>query len=433
MSKKEKDPSKKDELIPKWLKTIQLNSWEAELLISALVLYSLFQVPDLLRVFSLKTIPIESQLQGFFRILISAVELMKFGYILHILVRGIWVASVGLSYVFPRGINIEQLKFKGKFRKELESGSIVKNVLRLEELSSLIYGISFILFGALLGFGTFLFTFIYAMEIVTPLFEDNFYLTATVGVFILFYLLLATLVFFDFITNGLLRKKEWSSDWFYPVAVFFRIVTLSFLYRRSLLVLISNSKGWKSYMIPIIIFGIISGFIYSRKRITQNERMSYMERSEMSVYSSANYENIRSDDDVLISTIQSDIVKENTLKIFLKDLRIFNTTHRFDHHGKANWLVLTPDNASKRLNKWIDLKIDTTSVENIKWFRSQHPIDYDFGFISFIDIKTLERGGHDLTLSFDTVDMTRRAVNALIDENYLNGPISNIHFIYDKQ
>ena len=43
---RETDSMYKDENTPKWLKTIQLNSWEAELLISALVLYALFQVPD---------------------------------------------------------------------------------------------------------------------------------------------------------------------------------------------------------------------------------------------------------------------------------------------------------------------------------------------------------------------------------------------------
>lgn len=41
-NKDEKDNSH----VPEWLKTVQINSWEAELLISALLLYMLYQVPE---------------------------------------------------------------------------------------------------------------------------------------------------------------------------------------------------------------------------------------------------------------------------------------------------------------------------------------------------------------------------------------------------
>ena len=108
-----------DEQTPGWLKTIQLNSWEAELLISALVLYALFQVPEFLEKTSLQTFDRDSRMHGLFGLLEKAIQLLSCGYILHILVRGIWVASVGLSYVYPKGIDSESLKFKGNFKKEL--------------------------------------------------------------------------------------------------------------------------------------------------------------------------------------------------------------------------------------------------------------------------------------------------------------------------
>jgi len=239
---------------PGWLKTIQLNSWEAELLISALVLYALFQIPDYLNETTLKYFERGSRVHNLSNMMERAIRLLSAGYIIHILIRRVWVASVGLSHVFPNGVNQEKLNFKGNFRKELDkNGSLVKMVLRLEELSSIIYGISFLFFGTLVGFTALIFSFIFLIELLTPALNTNSYFASVFFFFILFYFLLCIIVFIDFLTNGYFRRKNWSADWFYFVARFFRVVTLSFLYRRSLLVLISNTKGWKSYLIPFAV------------------------------------------------------------------------------------------------------------------------------------------------------------------------------------
>ena len=290
----EEKPNKQSEQTPGWLKTIQLNSWEAELLISALVLYALFQVPDYLDKIALQSFDRDSSLHGLFRRIETAVRLLSFGYILHILVRGIWVASVGLSYVFPKGIDQDSLKFKGNFRKELnKTGSLIKMVLRLEELSSIIYGISFIFFGTLVGFATLIFSFILFFELVTPAMNSNPFLAPVIGSFFLFFFLLCLIVFIDFLTNGYFRRKNWSADWFYYVALAFRVLTFSFLYRRSLLVLISNTKGWKSYLIPFIVLGISGGFVKLRSTVKGNSREAYYIGASYGDYNPANYESTR--------------------------------------------------------------------------------------------------------------------------------------------
>ena len=259
-TKNEQDQHEQDQT-PGWLKTIQLNSWEAELLISALVLYALFQIPDYLDQFSLRNFPRGSKIHGLVNWIQDAVQILSLGYILHIIIRGTWVASVGLSYVFPKGVNQEELKFKGKFKQEVtKQGSLVKMVLNLEVLSSIVYGISFIFFGTLIGFAAFLFSFLYFFEWVQPIINKDIAIAGVFGILILFYFFLALIVFFDFLTNGLLRRKNWSADWFYYVARIFRVVTLSFLYRRSLLVLISNVSGWKKYLIPFIILAVVGGY-----------------------------------------------------------------------------------------------------------------------------------------------------------------------------
>ena len=426
---------KQSENTPGWLKTIQLNSWEAELLISALVLYALFQVPDILDRIALQNFHRDSNLHGLFSIVERAVQLLSLGYILHILVRGIWVASVGLSYVFPKGIDQSSLKFKGNFKKELnKSGSLVKMVLRLEELSSIIYGISFIFFGTLVGVGSLLFSFIFFFEIVGPFLNENPYFALVIGAFILFYFLLCLIVFIDFLTNGFFRRKEWSADWFYYVAFFFRIVTLSFLYRRSLLVLISNTKGWKSYLIPFIVLGVSGGFVYFKKTIRDNGRENYYTSASYGDYNAANYENTRGEDHITVATIQSDIVQQNTLKVFLKDIGVFGGTYSFEGKlKKTKWDLLTSDSSSSYFNRRLAVTIDSVEIKNLKWFNTQHPETYEFGFTTFIDIASFERGPHFLKIGMDTTGMTKAAKDVVERENYSLQTISNIYFIYDKQ
>lgn len=433
---KEDNKIKGHEQTPKWLRTIQLNSWEAELLISALVLYALFQVPDFLNDFALQNFDRGSRLHRLFNILERAVNILSFGYILHILVRGIWVATVGLSYVFPMGVKIDNLDFKGKFKKELQNnGSLVKMVLRLEELSSIIYGVSFIFFGTLVGFGCYLFSFLYLVEWITPAMNRNAYFAGTAGFIMLFYFLLSLMVFIDFLTNGLFRRKNWSADWFYYVAYFFRIVTLSFLYRRSLLVLISNTKGWKSYLIPIVVLGVVVGFTELNRTLRENRTKNYYLNVEEGVYNSSHYENIRGKEDDLYVTIQSDIIQNSTLKIFLKDLKPFDDLYFYEGGTihKTKWNLLPSDSITGFFNKRLVIKIDNEPVNNLKWFKTQHPTKYEFGFTTFIDIGDVARGPHFLKMEIDTMGMRNQAKESLIDDGYSLQKIANIYFINEAK
>ncbi|WP_420317510.1 hypothetical protein [Ekhidna sp.] len=424
-----------EEVTPRWLKTIQLNSWEAELLISALVLYALFQVPDYLEQTSLQTFDRGSRIHKLFGLLENAIQLLSYGYILHILVRGIWVASVGLSYVFPRGVNQESLNFKGNFKKELtKNGSLVKMVLRLEELSSIIYGISFIFFGTLVGFGALLFSFLFFIEFMLPYMNSNTYLAVPLFFFILFYFLLCIIVFIDFLTNGYFRRKNWSADWFYYVAYFFRIVTLSFLYRRSLLVLISNIKGWKSYLIPFIVLGVTGGFMYLKDSVSDNKRDNYYISNADGDYNAANYENTRNTNDHLVTTIQSDIIQGNTLKVFLRDIGSFEALYSLEGKlNKTKWDFLSSDSISRFFNNRLSVSIDDQKVEDLRWFKTQHPRNYEFGYTTFIDLTKYDRGAHFLRVGIDTTDMITAAKNVVERENYSLQTISNIYFIYDNE
>lgn len=429
-----KEEEEQEHHTPEWLKTIQLNSWEAELLVSALVLYALFQVPDYLERSALQNVPQGSQLHGFFGIVLKSIGFLKAGYILHIIIRGMWVASVGLSYVFPRGINKEALHFKGKFGKELDSNrSFVNNVLRLEELSSTIYGVTFLLFGSVLGFGTMIFTLIFFTESLNPLIKAYPELGAAGFIIILLYVLSMLLLLIDFITGGLLRSKKWAVEWYYPIAFIFRFFTLSFLYRRSLLVIMSNVKGWKSKLVPAALLLLVGGSVFISRVVNDNRRELYLEENQEMRVTNANYENLRNGDDPLYVTIQSDIIQDNTIRLFMDDLGLFNSFYNDGVLKTIRWYELPVQETSDNLNAWLDVRIDSTEISDLQWFRTQHKETYDFGLVTYIDINDLQRGHHNLSISVDSVSLSPNALKKFQGSDYRHPYLSNIYFFYDKQ
>lgn len=434
MSEQKQTPES-DHITPDWLKTIQLNSWEAELLISALVLYALFQIPDLITQFSLQNFPNGSLFHRLFGVITKSIELLKFGYTLHILIRGLWVASVGLSYVFPKGIDKSRLKFTGRFEKELDSNkSLVNNVLKLEELSSIIYGITFLLFGAFLGFGLLLFIFILVTENLSPLIGVNQGWTIVYIAFFFGYAMMLILLLIDFLTNGVFRKIDWMATWFYPVAVVFRVLTLSFLYRRSLLVLVSNTKGWKSNLIPVIVFIVCAGFFLLQNEMRDGRQEDYLNAIQETNLLADNYENLRNENDYLLTTIQSDIIQENALRLFISDIRPFGIFYSEDSlESETEWESLSSDSSSFFLNKWIKLKVDTLNYDEVKWFKAQHESTLRFGFLAHVDIKALPRGPHNLTIQFDSTHLRFRGKREIKTGVYSQPYLTNIHFFYDKQ
>lgn len=419
-----------DQETPDWLKAIQLNSWEAELLVSALVLYALFQLPDLINAYSLRIFPNGSLFHLFFDRLITAINLLKFGYALHILVRGLWVASVGLSYVFPGGIDKKKLKFKGRFDKELGVAKSVNHVLRLEELSSLIYGISFLLFGTMLGMGMLFFVPVLVSEMFVPYMQEYF---LAFLLFIFFYIIILTLLLIDFLSNGLFRRIEWMAIWFYPIAVTFRFITFSFLYRRSLLLLISNFKGWKSTIIPFLICAICSSVYFIGREMNENSLDSFLALHQQSTALSGNYENLRKEDDRVFITIQSDIVNDDVLRVYLNDISAFDQSYRSDSlKSGTRWGSFISDSVSYFLNKWLVLKVDSALFEDIKWFPTQHQTTSAFGFFAKLDIMKIPRGSHNLSIELDDSRINYPAKRS-IKEKYHRKYISNIHFFYDKR
>jgi hypothetical protein len=126
---------------PKWLKRVQENSWEPEILISGLALAFIFAFPA--QIYELATYLVQEKGVHFiggilvFIYLSFVVNIYKIFFLLHLCLRFAWVGTVGLSYAFPRGVIKENL-FKISQNQEFRNPNEL--VLSLERICSMAFG-----------------------------------------------------------------------------------------------------------------------------------------------------------------------------------------------------------------------------------------------------------------------------------------------------
>ncbi|MFT4737973.1 MAG: hypothetical protein ACI8QD_002036 [Cyclobacteriaceae bacterium] len=431
--KHRKPPKAKTGGTPEWLKTIQVNSWEAELLISALLLFALFQVPEALTVIFRKEIPPGSLLLGFGDRLVSGFKLLRLGYTLHIIVRGIWVASVGLSFVFPQGVRKENTGFRAGFSKELETdGNLEGFVMKLEQLSSMIYGLSFMLFGLLLGGFSYLFIFVlisvYGMSDAMANGQVGLMLVSTV--FVLIYAFIGLIMLVDFVTNGFFRREKSIAKYFYPIAKIFRVISFSILYRRSLLVLQTNLNGWKRALLPFILIFSVWLYWYANGNYLDRQQEVYYEfvDSRLNTYY---YESLRGFDDYLMVSIPSPLVNENAVKVFVKDINMFRRLYAFeaDFEMGDDYNELSDAEKLKYVKKYLQFTLNNTPLLDPLVYTQKHPVNQRFGFTGYIDLSDFSRGNKLLEVRFDSTSLSADQKRFIKTEGEV---LAKTPFFFDK-
>ena len=137
----ENRPGKRSDVIPTWLKDTQNRSWEPEIIISGLLLTSLFIFPA--KLFEFYATLIQEYAVSFVSALIIlmylsfVINIFKVFFIIHLLSRLSWAGLVGLSYAFPKGVDNTKL-FKNF--SEYYFPTPTKLVIKLERWCSMLFG-----------------------------------------------------------------------------------------------------------------------------------------------------------------------------------------------------------------------------------------------------------------------------------------------------
>jgi hypothetical protein len=144
---------------PKWLRKLERESWQPELIISGAAIIGSLQLPGLIeraQVYGL----LEFDRDTLFIFYITVIYWKLFAssliisFIFHFVIRALWIGLVGLNSVYPGGFTPNK-RFSEHFQEKLreEFGDVDGLINRLDQLASGVFGISFGIAGVFLNFG----------------------------------------------------------------------------------------------------------------------------------------------------------------------------------------------------------------------------------------------------------------------------------------
>jgi hypothetical protein len=381
---------------PKWLKRTQEKSWEAEILLSGIVLFALMQIPGMME-----------QIEHFFYIKLKnpnyylipseffgiAIEVLISGFIIHLIFRGIWVGFVGLSYVYPEGADIYNLKFRNKYKRRLyRMPTPIKSVLKLEKICSLTFSTALLLSGYVIGFMIFL----SLLVIIVEGFNQSSFLSYIVPI----YLILSVIYFIDFITGGSLKRISWLTPFFYPIYRFFSIITLSFLYKNIYYTIITHTKKRKIVLgaiVYIIAFLMVSAIIDMKDNQDNTQSAILTGLFEENRKNANAYENLHGDQFIGKASIQSDVIKNDFLRLFIVHKASFDKL--LEGETEMDWSELPYKELNRYFNKLYTVQINDSVYKNIKWRSYVHPQTNEHGITAILNIEELHHGNHEVTVS----------------------------------
>ena len=266
------------------------NTWEMEILLFGFVLVYIWPLPEKLKSFGsylnliLDNQYLETVIASLLVVTLIGVIILIVSMIIHLFLRGFWIAIIGLNSAFPEGIKRDKLpgsdQILGLLKRKLPDLNDFEQ--KLENICSGTFAFAILIVLSWISVGI-----IMAISVTIILLIDN--LTIDSDLYILLGLLLvvffivipAMLYAIDFLTLGMLKsvKKKWFTKPYYYVYRIFSIITLSVLARPIYYTFVTNLSGYKTKflisLIPLATFILVLNFpVYTSQLYFPNEQTS---------------------------------------------------------------------------------------------------------------------------------------------------------------
>lgn len=261
---KDKSAAASFERSPKWLRRLQKESWQAELLISGVSLYACLQFPQLIYELAnimLDWLPIEFSFAGYMICYanILAIALLTTFFFYHFALRAYWIGLIGLNSVFPKGYNMEDGMYSvGYKRLWVRLLPKVEDSIRdVDKVASTQFASAFIML-MLYGMCSISLSIIaliyFLLDDYLPSWLWRFILFATVGLYLL------SMVFSAIAMNQRLKNNPRVQKWQYYIGMLLSYPMTLFLFKpinQLIFTFTSNAKSGRS-MLGVIPFFLLA-------------------------------------------------------------------------------------------------------------------------------------------------------------------------------
>jgi len=328
-------------ILKKWLDKLQEESWNLELLISGFSIFGLFKAREfledkraLLFANDIGNNSFMDMFRGFFEMIYASVFIFIVFLLLHIFFRGLWIGAIGIRYISD-DIEYDKFRYNHKITNYLKKkiGSFDDYILKLEKISSIIFGYTFLLILVLCSVYFYMVSTSIIVNGTNQLLGDTAFWWLPGFVLPIIMIVLGLFFAIDFITVGLLKRIKYKA--FAKVFIICNIAvtwfTLSFLWKPLYYNLVDNKKT------KLLIYFIIPifSFLYLQSTIKYNsfsifpstfksdsyrkiKAISFKEKARYS-FQTQFYDNLRQKNELIqIMSLQNHKIESKSMELFVK-------------------------------------------------------------------------------------------------------------------
>jgi len=311
-----------------WLQRLKDESWEAELLVSAIAIFGasqLFKIIDWSTNMLIDLLPPNQYLIAYFIVFFGlfAISILASMFVIHFVLRAYWVGLVGLNSVFP-DYSVENSAYSKIYTEKIISilPKLKDSIKKVDELCSVIFSVAFAL----------LFVYLY-MAIFSSLYLGLFNLLSSfvhsyillIPAVLIILMLLVQLIFGIIANMKKFKENEKVQNWLFKIVKISSVFSLGPLYKsimQTTMIFGSNFKKKKA-MIYLLITFIFSGIIVTTYQVSntnilylilKGKDISFDQTKIYPGYYKIDNENVAY---LLTPEIASDMIKDNILKVFI--------------------------------------------------------------------------------------------------------------------
>lgn len=401
---------------PEWLQALEAQSWQAELIASGLAIYGSLSMGVYLDYFSdWAVLRFEERtlniLTFMFLYIFSAHALLVISFITHLVLRILWAGILGLSSVFPKGVNTETKVYPDYFKEKLKRDypDLSKYSLELDKMCSLIFSVLcamvIVLINISLWIGIYLFASFLLLKFL-PVSIVNF-----IGyIFIGIYFLIA--IIGVIMTQGKFKNSKVSKKYGYQLIMntskfVYLIGNRSFNYITQTIRSNTTSKSFFIGMFAILILSMFFAFprFINTVEIYKPELFANVSSHESYVVKE-NYKDQLDESLILQPYIQSELIEHDFLQVFIPlferekpiiqevcDIYVWN-----DDISKNENRLLRVRSRNRCALKYYNLMIDGKSLNNLSYHYKSEFQNNRGGYEVFIPIDSLDMGHHVLKI-----------------------------------
>lgn len=392
---------------PKWLRTLESQSWQAELIVSGLAIFGSLQLPEILHNlvdFCLYNLSEEYMNIVFYLFIYPyyAAVLLIISFIVHLILRGLWIGMLGLASVFPNGINMKQEFFSQdymeKFMKKYPDVNQFNK--QLDNLCSSIFASTAAMSMVMVMISVSIFLILLLATMVNWLIPSiSLFSTFTVvgGTFFAFSL------FSSILNLKYFREKNWVKKIQFPMAqTFGHMIYLVAMKPMSYISMIfmTNTKMKNFFAANIAIFLISPFFLFP---ILKESNMAFFLQSHYFQYQSdpnhltaRKYENLFPEDFIILApVIPSDIIEGSNIRLFIPWLEreqkfADDLCGKFIEEEDLSRIENRLAKSKHKIEcsqKYFEIYLNDSLLTDLKYYQHFHSNDKERGFLTYIPTK----------------------------------------------